>query len=182
MQYGSELANALTDYHIRNGGISRYQKFRYFFSEILGQSEGDGRIEDLLALFSQSVEEALLVCDIALGLDKLRLRTKESKWFVVSGGDQLELRKIFAMRGLDNYFDGGIFGSPKPKGDILLREVSRQNIVAPAVYIGDSKYDYRVSREAGIDFIFVSQWTEVVDWEYFVESENINYVNSILDL
>jgi len=28
----------------------------------------------------------------------------------------------------------------------------------------------------------VSQWTEVVDWEYFVESENINYVNSILDL
>ena len=83
MQYGSELANALTDYHIRNGGISRYQKFRYFFSEILGQSEGDGRIEDLLALFSQSVEEALLVCDIALGLDQLRLRTKESKWFVV---------------------------------------------------------------------------------------------------
>ena len=182
MQYGSKFANALTDYHIKNGGISRYEKFRYFFSEILCQSENDEHIKDLLVFFSQSVEQALLVCDISLGIDQLRLRTQESKLLVVSGSDQLEIRKIFALRELDNYFDGGIFGSPRSKADILLREISKQNIVAPAVYIGDSKYDYKVSREAGIDFIFVSQWTEVEDWKSFVESENINFVNSILDL
>ena len=33
-QYGNEAAEELVKYHVMNGGISRYEKFNYFFETI----------------------------------------------------------------------------------------------------------------------------------------------------
>ena len=32
---GKEKANELLTYHLKNGGVSRYEKIKYFYSEIL---------------------------------------------------------------------------------------------------------------------------------------------------
>jgi phosphoglycolate phosphatase-like HAD superfamily hydrolase len=176
--FGHEHAQALVNYHVQSGGISRYAKVKYFISEILKQEFDEVLYQNLLARFAQAVKDGLMTCDIAEGLAELKLKT-QSKWLVVSGGDQSELRDVFAARNLEQYFDGGIFGSPDNKDIILEREISVQNITNPALFLGDSKYDYQAASFANIDFVFLNQWTEVEDWKEFCMTNQLHSISSI---
>ncbi len=44
---------------------------------------------------------------------------------------------------------------------------------------GDSKYDYQAAKTAGIDFIFLSGWTEVKDWQLFCQDNSIQHFDSL---
>ncbi|MBR9867926.1 MAG: HAD family hydrolase [Oceanospirillales bacterium] len=176
--FGHEPAQALVNYHMHNGGISRYAKVKYFINEILKQEFDETLYQDLLARFAQAVKGGLMTCDIAEGLPELKTKTK-SKWLVVSGGDQNELSEIFAARNLEKYFDGGIFGSPDSKDVILDREISAKNITRPALFLGDSKYDYQAASFANLDFVFLNQWTEVEDWKEFCKTHDLKSLSSL---
>lgn len=159
--YGARHAIALVDYHVNNGGISRYVKFEMFLTDILGRSTVDQeQLKQLLDRYAAYVREGLRSCDVADGLDALRGLTSDARWLVVSGGDQRELREVFQDRQLDHYFEGGIFGSPDTKDAILAREIRLQTIRHPAVFVGDSQYDVQAASRAGLDFIFARRWSE----------------------
>ncbi|WP_027875193.1 HAD family hydrolase [Spongiibacter marinus] len=167
--YGLECANKLIEYHVANGGVSRYAKFRYFLTEIVGKSEVcDAELRELLGKFSSAVKSGLLTCGVAEKLAELRDKTPDSTWLIVSGGDQAELREVFKKRNIARYFNGGIYGSPDTKEQILAREIRANNIRQPALFLGDSKYDAKVAVEASIDFVFMTQWTEVDAWKYWL--------------
>ncbi len=172
ISYGEHAAEQLVDYHIKYGGRSRYEKFEYFVHKIIGRESQAGEIENLLDIFAREVKKALMKCEIAPGLEDLRKATKNSRWLVVSGGDQAEIREVFHDRGIDKYFDAGIFGSPDDKDLILKRELQNGNIKTPAVFLGDSYYDYEAASRAGLDFIFISGWSEFEGGkEYFIAKE-----------
>ena len=178
LPYGAAAAQALVDYHVANGGISRYLKFQYLLDEIVVEESGPG-LDALLQAYASEVRKELMACEITEGLYELREQTASSRWMVVSGGDQAELRDVFAARGLDQLFDGGIFGSPSTKDEIFAREIASGNIALPAVFIGDSKYDFESSSRAGLDFVFISNWSEVADWESWVRTNNIKVFDSL---
>ncbi|HYD33531.1 MAG TPA: HAD family hydrolase, partial [Methylophilaceae bacterium] len=96
-----EQAQALVDYHVRLGGISRFIKFRYFLEEIMHQPVTDESMALLLESFADEIHRELLTCEMAPGLIELREITKDARWMLVSGGDQAELRALFAERGID---------------------------------------------------------------------------------
>jgi phosphoglycolate phosphatase-like HAD superfamily hydrolase len=171
--YGHEFAQALVDYHVANGGISRYVKMEYFLTKIMGKKLEQAELDDLLERFAKSVKQGLMTCEVAAGLDELKVVTQNANWLIVSGGDQSELREVFAERGLGNNFDGGIFGSPDTKDTILAREIENDNITRPALFLGDSKYDYQAAQSAGLDFVFLSQWTEVKYHKVWCAQTNI---------
>lgn len=179
LSYGEEAAQSLVDYHVKNGGISRYKKFELFLKEIVPQGVTGPNLEELLALYAQEVRQGLLTCDVAEGLVELRQQTAIAKWLIVSGGDQNELRDIFEQRNIAHLFDGGIFGSPDPKDQILSRELANGNIQQPAVFFGDSKFDYIASNGVGLDFIFLTDWTEVQDWQSFCEEHQSPHFHSL---
>jgi phosphoglycolate phosphatase-like HAD superfamily hydrolase len=80
-------------------------------------------------------------------------------------------------------FDGGIFDSPNTKEVIFERELKEGNIKTPALFLGDSKYDYLASQKVnGIDFIFLSNWTEVSDWESWSRDNKIVSEESLSSL
>lgn len=163
LPYGEAAASALRDYHISRGGISRYAKFEFFLKHIIGQSALEHHdLQHLLEQYSAQVRIKLLQCDIADGLAELRQATAGAKWLVVSGSDQAELRDILRVRGLSGWFDGGIFGSPDTKDIILKRELNQNHIQHPAVFFGDSAYDQQAALAAGLEFVFVSEWSEAV--------------------
>lgn len=182
--WGEEAARALAAYHQDNGGISRYAKMQYFLDEIVPnratRARGPG-VEELLASFADIVTSELRRAPVAEGIDTLR-QSVDSRWLIVSGGDQDELRQVFADRGLTALFDGGIFGSPSPKDAILTREIDSGRIERPAVYLGDSTYDYHCANEAGLDFIFVSAWSEAPDWREFVATNRIPSIATLSQL
>ena len=183
LPYGKDLANAMVDYHMANGGISRYQKFEYFLNIILPADveSNEHDFETLLENYARFVTAGLIDCDITPKINDLRLQSK-SRWLIVSGGDQDELRTVFSKRKLSKMFDGGIYGSPDSKNVILDREIQRGNIKFPALFLGDSKYDYEAAKANGLDFIFVSDWTEVKAWESWVKKSDINHISKVIDL
>ena len=175
-------AQALVDYHVRLGGISRYHKFDYYLREIVHQPVTDGAIQALLNEFARELEVGLMECGVADGLVALRDITPQANWMILSGGDQQEIRTLFAKRDLAKYFDGGLFGSPDNKDTVLAREKASGNLRLSALFIGDSKYDFEAATRAGLDFVFLSDWTEVADWKNYCESNHIHVVANIRHL
>lgn len=175
LSYGVAAAQAMVDYHVANGGVSRYKKFAHFLEQIApAHVEYQGRdLETLLQAYSGHVREGLLSCEMASGLEALRQQTLDARWLIVSGGDQAELRDVFAQRGVSDCFDGGIFGSPDTKDEILARELANGNVQHPAIFLGDSKYDHQAASAAGLNFVFLSGWSEVAGWQDWVKGEGI---------
>lgn len=182
LPYGEAAAQALVDYHIARGGVSRYLKFQHFLDEIAPQGQSGPDLGALLEAYAAAVKVGLMECDIAPGLQELRAACPDQTWMIASGGDQNELRRIFAARDLDGLFDGGIFGSPDSKETILAREARSGNLQTPALFLGDSKYDHIAAAGAGLDFVFVSGWSEFADWPEYTRRHELRVVPDLAGL
>ncbi|MDD4864938.1 MAG: HAD hydrolase-like protein [Alishewanella agri] len=172
LSYGEAAAQKLVEYHLARGGISRYAKFEWFFQNVAIEISGPN-LEQLLEIYAAKVRQGLQTCEIAEGLTELREKTKHANWLIVSGGDQQELRDVFVKRDLVSLFNGGIFGSPDDKDKILVRELKKGNISQSAIFLGDSRYDYQAATNNGLDFVFLSQWSELTNWAEFCEENKI---------
>jgi phosphoglycolate phosphatase-like HAD superfamily hydrolase len=156
--------------------------------EILNQPATKAAIQVWLDAFATELEEGLMQCTIASGLETLKQHTPETTWMVLSGGDQKEIRDLFHKRTLPSrkllaeLFEGGLFGSPDNKDEVLAREKASGHLRFPALFIGDSKYDYEAATNAGLDFVFLSDWTEVADWKAFCEKNNVHVLPRINSL
>lgn len=181
LPFGEAAARQLVEYHVSRGGISRYKKFEWFAKEVVSGISGPS-IDEMLKAYADEVRLGLLSCELAEGLFELKKRTADARWLIVSGGDQQELRQVFAERNIDGLFDGGIFGSPDTKETILARELQNENIIRPALFIGDSKYDYEASVSSNIDCLFLSGWSEVENWESFCLEKKLPYLAAIKDM
>ena len=185
LPYGKKAAKAMVEHHVTNGGISRYIKFAHFLDQLVPQHafsvEGPD-LNELLQAYAKTVRQGLLQCEVAPGLEALRQQTPEARWLIVSGSDQAELRDVFSIRDIARWFDGGIFGSPDTKDTILDRETENSTITWPALFLGDSTYDYEAASRAGLDFVFFSAWSDVKKWEHWVKNRNISYRHSVKSL
>jgi phosphoglycolate phosphatase-like HAD superfamily hydrolase len=179
LRFGVDAADALTDFHIRNGGISRYAKFAYLLEVILGRQPATAELDTLCHDYAEHVFTQLLDCPVAEGLPALREATANARWMVVSGGAEHELREVFVRRGLDSLFDAGIHGSPDTKDDILNRELADGSLLKPAIFVGDSRYDHEAAVRAGLDFVFISGWTEFREWREYCALHTIASVAGI---
>jgi len=182
LPYGVEAAQLLVDYHVANGGISRYKKFELFLAEIVSSKIEGPTLNELLKAYASEVYTGMLECEMVEGLLELREKMADTRWLIVSGGDQTELRDVFSQRGILDWFDGGIFGSPDTKDEVIEREIANCNISTPALFIGDSRYDHVASSNAGLDFVFFSQWTEFQQWREYCSTHSLASVRSLEEL
>lgn len=183
LEYGAskEQAEALVDYHVKLTGISRIIKFEFFLKEILHQTPSNKSMAELIQNLNSNVIELLKSCDIADGLDRLKSVTPNNKWIVASGGDQEELRYLFADKKIDHFFPEGIFGSPRSKHEIIEQEL-KDDSWKPALFLGDSLYDIQTAKKYNIDFVFVSGWTDLKDWESVCREYDVPSTPALSDL
>ena len=187
--FGDASAKTLIDYHKNNGGISRYKKFDYFVRNIISnqldkrnEEEVKKLIKKLCDEYGEIVIESLANAEVAFGLKDLRQKTKNSDWIIVSGGDQKELRLVFEKKNISKYFNKGIFGSPKSKYEIIEKCLYKKIIDRSAIFIGDSKLDYKVANYFGIDFVFVSDWSEFENLNLYANLKGINVYKKLINL
>lgn len=178
LPYGEKNAQALVEYNKRLGGVTRLDKFRYFFEGILEKKTFEKELEDALNNFSALVCKKLRSCSETSGvrefLDSLPGDTKK---YVVSGGVQSEIQYVFKQRGLDAYFDG-IYGSPDSKEVIMSSRVKSPDMEYPAVFIGDSRYDYEVASQFNLDFFFMTKYTEFEEWKLYFVDKSVKIIES----
>lgn len=182
LRYGPIVAEELVQFHVQHGGISRYRKFEHLLVNILGQAADETEVQTLASAYGEHVYREILHCDIAPGLHELRKATADQAWMVVSGGDEAELRRIFAARGLDALFERGIFGSPATKDVILQRQLSSANLELPALFVGDSRYDHEAAQRSGLQFVFAHGWSEFHGWQAYCATHQIPMIEKLADL
>ena len=182
LPFGPESADRLRAYHLENGGVSRYLKFRHFLESIVEGEAPAGSYERLLDRYATEVTRGLSTAPVAPGLQRIRDETRSATWILASGGDQTELRGVFEERGLSRFFDGGIYGSPTPKDEILASCRDRGLLDRPALFLGDSRYDFEVASDFGLDFLFVEAWSEFQEWQDHQRVHGYRSVRTLSDL
>ena len=182
LPFGPESADRLRAYHLENGGVSRYLKFRHFLESIVEGEAPAGSYESLLDRYAAEVGRGLSTAPVAPSLQQIRDETRSATWILASGGDQTELRGVFEERGLSRFFDGGIYGSPTPKDEILASCRDRGLLGRPALFLGDSRYDFEVASEFGLDFVFVEAWSEFQEWQDHQRVHGYRSVRTLSDL
>lgn len=179
LPWGADAAQALVDYHVSRGGISRYVKFEHFLREIVHEPVTEDVMQHLLQTFTEEAIRGLVQSELAPGLEALRKAMPHTHWMVVTGGDQAELCEVYRQKNIAGWFDAGLFGSPDSKDVIIERELNNGNLKTPAIFFGDSRYDHQASTRAGLDFVFVSGWTEFEDWEAYCAEHCITIIDSV---
>ncbi len=176
-------AQAFVDHHVSKGSFPRNGKIEYYLNNIVKQPVTKALVQQYIAAFEDILDKTLMECEIASGILTLKSSTANARWMLLSGGDQAELRRVFPRRNVEGHnlaslFEAGIFGGPDIKEEVLVREKANTNLQVPALFLGDSKYDYQAATTAGLDFVFLSDWTEVSDWQqYCAKNSIVTYKN-----
>jgi len=181
--YGASKIQAeeLVVHHVKLTGISRHVKFKHFLKEIMHEEVTDSSMKTLVDNLNEEVINLLKDCEVASGLERLKIQTQKSTWMVASGGDQNELRFLFMEKKIASYFDGGIYGSPASKYEIVESKLKQKNFL-PVLFLGDSLYDIQTAQKYNLDFIFIYGWTDLKDWKKICDENKLTYVEKILDL
>ena len=179
LNFGELQAKKLVNHHLENGGISRYEKIKFFQKNIL-KNTNIKLYQELVDNYGKILKEKLIKAEISKGVFKIKQFFPNSKITVVSGSDQNELRWLFKEKRIDHLFNNGIFGSPKNKIEILEEIFSGFKGEEKSIFIGDSKYDFEVSKFFKIDFAFISEWSDLSDWTKFARINKIKTFKDIL--
>lgn len=144
----------IVDYHKKNAGISRYEKFRYFHEEILGQALSTQHEYELGERFSQIVLDEIKKAPFVRGtLAFLENYGDKYSFYIASGTPEDELKDILAYKAIDHYFRG-VHGSPETKADIIRYIIADSSLrKAEMVFIGDGESDRFAAESVGIRFV-----------------------------
>ncbi len=151
---GTEAVNKIVAYHLEHGGVSRFEKFRHIYGEILKRPLSDEEFDRLCREFEGLVLEGVIRAPEVNGsAECLRKLKGKAKLFIVSGTPEEEIRHIAEARGTAHYFDA-IYGSPRTKTE-LVREILSKKGLSPneVVFVGDAMTDYNAAMETGVGFI-----------------------------
>lgn len=154
--YPKHEVEQLIDYHITNGGLSRYHKFRYFFEKILNITITEEEVKTWAKLFSKMVLEQLLDKNLLIeeNINYIKENYKSQNMHIVSGSDGEELRCICNKLEIDMYFLS-IDGSPTPKNELVSSILIQNNYNKDkCILIGDSINDEEAALINGIEFKF----------------------------
>ena len=168
------LVSKFIEYHKRNGGVSRYEKFRYYFEIIKNQVYVENDIKRAINNFSNIVKEGLLKCDYVPGVLEFikKLQDQNKLLFVVSGSDEDELIHVFKKRGIFHYFIK-IYGSPNNKIENTNKVISELKNKKSGLFLGDSRSDFDAANQFGLDFLFIKEFSEWIGGEKKVQSKNV---------
>lgn len=153
--HGEDVMNGVIAYHARNGGLSRYQKFRYFQEHLLGRPPLTAAEEKVLDQeFSALVVEAVIASQPVPGaVELLQQESRKIPLFVASGTPEQELKIIVSRRNLAHYFTA-VRGSPIPKHQ-LIAEILRSHHLTPSrvLMLGDALIDFESADVNGVSFL-----------------------------
>jgi phosphoglycolate phosphatase-like HAD superfamily hydrolase len=153
-KYGQNIISKVVDYHMRNGGVSRFVKLRTIYDKILKKPLSEDKFKSLSEQFSSIVVDKVVAAPWVSGAKNFLIRNQSRYiFFIISGTPEDELKGIVHRRKMDHFFDS-VRGAPKDKVS-LLKEVMIEYHLKPEeiLFVGDAETDWCAARETGVPFI-----------------------------
>jgi beta-phosphoglucomutase len=176
--FAPEHIEEIVDFHIKNGGMSRFDKFRYIYKNILKEDLPAFTFNSLSKKFSHLVFEGVINAPFVPGAREfLETFYVSLPLYVLSATPEEELKNIIQKRGIAPYFRG-IFGSPRKKTECIRDILSDTRISASdVVFVGDAPNDLDAARAAHVRFI---ERLKPGDENLFEECDDVELVISDL--
>ncbi|MFT4414707.1 HAD family hydrolase [Fredinandcohnia humi] len=181
--YSEEIVNAFVENCKNTFGVSRYVKFKNFFSEFADESYDERKYNMYLNSYANICKEIYNFADITPGVIELlkELSDFNKYLFVASGSDEQELNEAFKSRGLSGFFKG-IYGSPKSKLECVSLILNNHPHLK-AVFIGDAISDLNTAKHYDMDFIYMSKYTvQSLEKDEICRGECTITINELSDL
>lgn len=153
LPYGETIANKVLEYHKEHGGISRYEKFKIWHQEHLGQTIDDDQMQALAQQFSDLVVQGVIDSSEVKGASYfLKKYQSKLRYWVITGTPTTEIERIIKARNMDGYFEG-LHGSPEKKPywtEYLLKKYDLKR--AETLFLGDATTDYKAAQHSDLLF------------------------------
>ena len=169
-EYEPKYLNLLEQFHYANGGISRFEKIKYFFNVLLEKKITEEKVLEYANKFSNIIHEKLFDKSnlIRETIDFIELNYKNYNLHIVSGAEHKELNSICTKFKLNKYFLS-IEGSPTKKVDLVKYIIIKKGYLQDeTILIGDSINDYEAAKNNEIKFYGFNN----------LELKKFNYINS----
>lgn len=156
-----EAVADLLERHRATGGVSRYEKLRWFYEERCPAAEPDAAVAAALERFATEARAGYLrLAPRPEALDFAAALGGADSVYVVSGSDQEELRAVFDHHRIRHRF-ADVLGSPETKVPHLRRVLEARG-VAPddALMVGDGRADLEASHHLGLPFVYLREMSE----------------------
>jgi len=166
--YGTGIANKVEDYHLKNGGMSRFKKFKYFEEVILKKKCSNKKINFLSKEFESKVKHKVIKASYIKGAKRfLNTNYKKYKFFISTGTPQKEIVEILKEKKIKHLFKG-IYGSPESKKNHIKKIIKKYSFKKEDIlFLGDSRNDYEAALDQNINFIAVGN-------NYFFKEKEID--------
>jgi len=152
--------DAMEEFWRANGGVSRYEKFRHFFTRIAPEADVAEAVRSAAVRFGAFSRSAYTEHTPVPEALELACHAGAERCYVVSGADEAELVSVFAEKGISHLFSG-VYGSPRPKLELVRTELERVGAQpSEALLIGDGAGDHRVATTLGMQFVYLAQFSE----------------------
>ncbi len=153
---GEDVVKRVVDYHLKNTGVSRFEKIRYIYGSILERELSEETFNNLCLRFAGLVVDKVVNAPYVKGAKEFLDRyANKYLCYVASATPQDEIEDIIKRRHMTGYFKG-IYGSPKSKADIVREILGAYNsVLSPQsfVYVGDALSDYAAASDNSVKFI-----------------------------
>jgi phosphoglycolate phosphatase-like HAD superfamily hydrolase len=181
---GKEFQRKVEEYHLANGGISRYVKFKVW-NEWLGRSTSEEAIDELAKNFAQLVVDNVVASPYVNGTTgALEAACDKAISFIATGTPDDEINLILSKLGIDKFFSE-VHGSSRKKTTIVIDILERFHLnPSEVLFIGDAQTDYKAALENGLDFYlrktdYNSDWFEGKHGITY-QSNDLNYLKELI--
>ena len=147
--FGPEIQARLYEHHLRNTGVSRFDKFAWLYRTELGREISAEESRRLGELFSEYCLEAVRVAPLVPGFEEALawFKNRGVALFVASGTPQAELEAVLTERGLAGHFQR-ILGTPPAKSRLLAGIISEGGFDPSRVLmVGDGETDLQAAQD-----------------------------------
>jgi len=151
---GDSIVRRVVAYHIKNAGVSRFEKFRHIYKEMLDRELTEETFDYLCKKFSELVVDEVVNAPYVKGAKEF-LENCASLYdcYIASATPHEEMEEIAKRRGIASCFKA-IYGAPRKKADIVRTILDRHGLSPEdVVYIGDALSDYLAANENKVFFI-----------------------------
>lgn len=173
--FGEDVAIKAVDYHENNGGISRFEKFKYINKNFINSNLNDKDFNQISKKFESLIQSNIYKVPFIDGsYEFIKNNYKYYKFYISTSTPHIEILEILKNKNLLDYFVD-VYGAPQKKAD-QINEILRSssNSKKNFIFIGDSHEDYDASLKNNIKFIGVKS--------RFTKFNNVILVDNLVNL
>jgi|TARA_Y100000310_G_scaffold36997_1_gene34777 HAD superfamily hydrolase (TIGR01549 family) len=152
--HGRDVVEKVLAHHLLNGGISRFEKFRFYHKQYLGVSLTKSELAKIANQFSNLVVDKVISAPYVPGAyEFLSEYNNIYDFYISTGTPDAEIIRILKAKQIEVFFKG-VYGSPEKKSEHVRRILSNGEYQKnEVIFVGDSVTDREAARNNNIPFI-----------------------------